>query len=324
MIGVTGTKGKSTTTSLIYTILNAGGKDAVLVGNIGEPAIAHVHEAKPGTIFVLEMSSAQLMDLTVSPHIAVVINLYPEHLDYHGSFAAYREAKRNICRFQKPQDAVFYSADTTGAWEVAEAGDGKKIPYAAEDAPIRIEETHLIGRHNLSNIAGASAVAAYLNIDRPAVRQAIQDFRGLPHRLQLLGTHHGIEWVDDAISTTPQSTIAALDALGPKVQTLILGGKDRGLTFHDLGERIAGSQVTQVILFPGSGPRIRQAIEDAHASGVEFHEASDMAQAVSIAKRVTQPGRICLLSTASPSYGMFRDFEEKGEAFAREVTGSGS
>lgn len=319
VIGVTGTKGKSTTTSLIYAILKAASKDAHLVGNIGEPAIAHLDAANPGTIFVLEMSSYQLMSLTVSPHIAVVTNFYPEHLDYHGSLAAYRDAKQHICRFQTEDDAVFYSGDTQTALEVAQEGRGKKIAYHASESPVTIQETHLIGTHNLSNIAGAWRVAEYLGVDKETAVKAIKEFQGLPHRLQPLGTHHGITWIDDAISTTPQSTIAALDALGPTVQTIILGGKDRGIPFDDLGDRIANSQVTHVILFPGSGPRIRQAIQDSHASGVQFHEAEDMHQAVTVAKQVTSPGRTCLLSTASPSYGMFKDFQEKGEAFQREI-----
>lgn len=319
VIGVTGTKGKSTTTSLIHAILQAAGKDAHLVGNIGEPAIAHIAQAKPGATFVLEMSSYQLMNVTVSPHIAVVTSFFPEHLDYHGSLDSYRDAKRHICRFQQPDDLVLYSDDAPGAWEVAQDGPSKKLAYHASESPVSLEETHLIGRHNLTNIAGAWKVAEHVGVERETAVQAIRAFHGLPHRLQLLGVHHGITWVDDAISTTPQSTIAALDALGPAVQTIILGGKDRGLTFHDLGNRIANSQVTHVILFPGSGPRIQQAIEDSHARGVQFHHAADMHQAVTIAKQMTTPGRTCLLSTASPSYGMFTNFEEKGTAFQREI-----
>ncbi len=316
VIGVSGSKGKSTTSSLIAAILKAGGKDADLIGNIGIPSIDSIDQAQPGKIFVLEMSSYQLMNLTTSPPVAVVTSFFPEHLDYHGSLAAYREAKMHLTRFQSAQDVVFFNASSPGAREIADESKGTKIPYSAADAPVRIEETKLLGEHNLTNIAGAFTVAKHFDIDDSIAIEAIKRFAGLPHRLQFLGTVHGIDWVDDAISTTPESTMAGLKALGSRVATVILGGQDRGNDFGDLGQAVADSQIGHVILFPGSGPRIRQAIVDAHRVGIAFHDAPDMETAVRIARDVTKPGRICLLSTASPSYGMFKNFEEKGERFA--------
>ncbi|TSC79369.1 MAG: UDP-N-acetylmuramoyl-L-alanyl-D-glutamate synthetase [Candidatus Peregrinibacteria bacterium Gr01-1014_25] len=343
VIGVTGSKGKSTTASLIHHILHAAGKDAHLVGNIGKPVLDYLERAKPNTFFVQEMSSAQLMDLTTSPHTAVITSFFPEHLDYHGSVDAYQEAKRHITRFQGAADAVFFNRHSKGAQAIAEESPGKRTPFGPEDAPLRIEETHLIGEHNLGNIAGAFAVAMHVGIDRATALDAIATFTPLPHRLQSLGIHHGIEWIDDAISTTPESTIAALDALGDRVATVILGGTDRGLDFTSLGKRIAHSPVRTVILFPGSGPRIRKAIEEAmpppplpartehpspHGGGaggegaqeICFFDAPSMADAVAHAKQHTPQGMICLLSTASPSYNMFKNFEEKGEVFQREIS----
>jgi len=318
LVGVTGSKGKSTTSSLIHTILKTAKKDVHLVGNIGEPAIAHLAQAKKGTIFVMEMSSYQLMDLTASPHIAVITSFFPEHLDYHGNLANYIEAKKHVARFQTADDLVFFNAQSPGAAEIAKEGEGRKIPFLSGDSPIDISDTNLIGLHNQSNIAAACMVAATFGVDKKTTLKAVKAFQGLPHRLQFVGTHHGIDWIDDAISTTPESAIAALDALGDRVKSMILGGQDRGYDFDELAERIAQSSVEHVILFPGSGPTIQLALEKAKAA-VTYHEASDMKQAILIAREMTPKGSICLLSTASPSYGMFKNFEDKGEQFRAEI-----
>ncbi len=339
VIGVTGSKGKSTTSSLIHAILQAHEREqhptthhlqptTFLVGNIGEPSIAHIDEANPHTIFVLEMSSYQLMDLTTSPPIAVITSFFPEHLDYHGGLEAYRDAKEHISRFQDDEDMVFFCADSPGAVAIAQEGDGRKIPFSGTDAPVPIEQTHLIGAHNLRNIGAATLVARELGIPDSTIVTAIKEFHGLPHRLQRIGVIGGIEWIDDAISTTPESTIAGLDALDDRVTTIILGGQDRGYDFTALAKRLATSSVRTAILFPGSGPRIRAAIEQQKAE-IRLFDAPSMEEAVFIAKRETNNEQrrtharapIVLLSTASPSYGMFKNFEEKGDAFQKCVRG---
>lgn len=334
VIGVTGSKGKSTTASLIYKILTTHNAqrtthNCYLIGNIGSPALDFLEHANSSTIFVHELSSYQLADLAVSPHIAVITSFFPEHLDYHGSLEAYREAKRTICRFQRETDIVFFADTPKETAGIATGGMGKKVPYGERDAPLKLEETRLIGHHNLSNIAAAWKVAEYLNSPRDVAVQALKEFQPLPHRLQSLGIHHSLEWVDDAISTTPESTIAALDALGDRVATIILGGLDRGYDFTTLAERIVSSAIQTVILFPGSGPHIRKAIEDrmsSRAGKMEFFEVDTMEKAVSIARRaihLTPPTYhltpICLLSTASPSYNMFKNFEEKGNRFQEAI-----
>lgn len=314
IIGITGSKGKSTTSTLIFDILKAAGKDAYLVGNIGKPALDQLEHAKPGAVFVHETSSYQLLDMTVSPHVSVVTSFFPEHLDYHGSLEAYRDAKKHICEYQSEEDMVFFPGHDPGAVEIAKAGNGRKLPFLIDDCPVELSETKLIGDHNRSNIAGAFMVCTELGIDPNVAITAIKNFTPLPHRLQPLGVISGIEWIDDAISTTPESAIAALDALGDRVATVILGGQDRGNDFSGLAARIKNSAVKTVILFPGSGPRIREAIGDAQAD-VCFQEADSMQKAVEAAKKHTADGKICLLSTASPSYGMFKNFEEKGDRF---------
>lgn len=336
VIGVTGSKGKSTTSTLIHEILKAAEKRSFLVGNIGEPAIAHVKDMSPHTargepqrtIFVLEMSSYQLMDCRVSPPIAVITTFFPEHLDYHGSVEAYKEAKSTITRFQCEGDFVIFDVLSPVAEELACLSPGRRIAAHADDLPIASMEPK--GEHNRRNAAISFLTTRLLGVPERVSIPVIQHFRGLPHRLQSLGVRHGIEWVDDAISTTPESTIAALDALGDRVQTIILGGQDRGNDFTALGKRIATSKIRTVILFPGSGPRIRAAIEDAKAS-IEYAEAETMEDAIRMANKKTneqalrlssgqanqQTVPIVLLSTASPSYNMFKNFEEKGDVFRK-------
>ncbi len=335
VIGVTGSKGKSTTASLIHAILKHAGEDSYLIGNIGTPAISFIEQSKPNTIFVQEMSSYQLMDVNRSPQIAVVTAFFPEHLDYHGSLEAYLEAKKHIARFQKPDDRVFFNGESEECRSIADEGKGRKIAFSAADSPVRIEQTRLIGQHNLSNIAAAFKVASSLDIPEKTAIEAICEFQGLPHRLQSIGIHNGIEWVDDSISTNPQSAIEALNALGNRVETVILGGQDRGFDFTPLAKRIANSKVQTVILLPESGQRIRETIEKTGAK-VKCIEVKTMEEAVRQAKKASsfklpvRPGHpggqatsnpptrnvpIVLLSPASPSYGHFKNFEDRGGQF---------
>lgn len=317
VIGITGSKGKSTTTALIHAILKGAGLDSHLVGNIGVAALDELPKAKPNAIFVHELSSYQLADSKIRPNVAVTTAFFPEHLDYHGSLEAYFEAKTRIARFQEETDTIVFNASSPECERIAALSKGRKIAVTAKDAPVTLDEIKLRGTHNLGNIALASAVGDLFAVRKETQISIIQAFTGLPHRLQVVGVMQDIEWIDDAISTTPESAIAALDALGQRVRTIILGGQDRGVDFTTLGQRLAHSSVRTVVLFPGSGPRIRTAIEAAKAK-VTFIEADSMASAVNAVVKHTpkeDPPAIGLLSTASPSYGMFKNFEQKGDEF---------
>ena len=321
VIGITGSKGKSTTSSLIHAILKKAGKESYLIGNIGMPAIGFIDKAKPNTFFVHEMSSYQLMDLNCSPQIAVITAFFPEHLDYHGSLDNYFLAKKNITLFQNEDCSVFFNTKSEECQKIAAHGKGKKIPFSDDDSPVTIEETKLLGRHNLSNIAGAYKVAMSIGIPEKTAIEAISEFEGLPHRLQFIGEKDGCAWIDDSISTTPESAIAALEALGNRVRIIILGGQDRGYDFSLLAERISKSKIETVILLPDSGRTIRQSIEKAGIK-VNCVEVETMEEAVSTAKKMSQSSKliahsfpIVLLSPASPSYGHFKNFEERGDQF---------
>ena len=320
IIGITGSKGKSTTSALIHAILNEAGKVSFLIGNIGNPALTYIDKSSPDTFFVIEMSSYQLMDITASPHIAVLTSFFPEHLDYHGGLEKYFKAKQHITRFQKTGDTVFYNQESPECQQMAELSPGTKVAFSSDDFPLDPAETNLLGTHNTTNAAAAYKVATHLGIDSEISLKAIRTFPGLPHRLQLLGRHHEIDWVDDAISTTPESAIVALQALAGRVNTLIVGGLDRGYNFEELAKEIVSSSVENIIVLPGSGSTIQEAIEEVATRPINFFPAGSMEGVVKIAKEHTKPGTICLLSTASPSYNLFISFEDKGNQFLYYIT----
>jgi len=345
IVGVTGTKGKSTTASLIRDVLLAGGREAHLVGNIGQPSLALLSQARAKTIFVCELSSYQLDGLRQSPHIAVLLNIVPEHLDYHGGFARYVEAKQTITRYQSARDYLVYNAASEIPCRIAAATQAQQFPFslvgplfpgcfvadsnimysssAGQCEPVvRVEDVPLLGTFNLENVLAAVAVGKLLGVANEAIAEGIRHFQPLEHRLELVGTYRGVTFYNAAIATVPQATIAHLDALGPDVQTVLLGGYDRQLDFSELGVRVAESQIKTLILFPTTGQRIWEAVcrhqRDAAALPRAFF-VQDMAEAVRLAYRHTEVGKICLHSPASPSFGLFRDYQERGTLFKNYV-----
>jgi UDP-N-acetylmuramoylalanine--D-glutamate ligase len=325
IIGVTGSKGKSTTASLIHHLLAQAGRASYLVGNIGVPMIDLLDRARSDAIFVIELSAHQLERLTVSPHIAVVTSFFPEHLDFFADLEAYFDAKATIGRFQSADDWFYYNSESEACVRMAElSGAGHKVGVRSADCPVPITSTQLIGDHNARNIAAAWFVAQQLGVAREDGEAAIASFPGLPHRLESLGIIHGIEWIDDTISTTPESVVAAMQAIDNRLGCLILGGQDRGLDFGALGKMIARSNIAGVILLGASGPRIRTEIEaalTAHPRGLRLETTFSMADAVVLARRLTPQGKVCLLSPASPSYDMYPNFEAKGADFAKAIGG---
>lgn len=290
-IGIAGTKGKSTTASLIYEILKTAGKKVRLIGNIGNPMLeVLLTKVDPDEIFVIELSSYMLDDIEYSPDIALLLNLFPDHQDYHQGIKKYYEAEKNIFKFQKPEDFVLR-------------------PPFIEKIPLGKNEIPLLGTHNLKNIQAAIKVARLLKISDLVIKKTIKDFKLLPHRLEFIGEFEGIKFYDDAISTTPESTIMAIKAL-PKIGTIFLGGKDRGYNFQELEKNLRWHRIKNIVLFPESGPRILKSRQ-----GFNILETKSMKKAVDFAFQKTPKGEICLLSTASPSYSLWKNFEEKGNLF---------
>ncbi|MCX6718354.1 MAG: UDP-N-acetylmuramoyl-L-alanine--D-glutamate ligase [Candidatus Staskawiczbacteria bacterium] len=311
IIGVTGSKGKSTTASLIYSILKEGGKNARLLGNIGSPMLgAMTTPIQKDEIFVIELSSYQLDDIKFSPDIAVVTNLFPEHMDYHKGEKNYYDAKKNIINFQNENNTFVYNKNIKKLEEWKEETKAKKIPIANKKFLDGVN-LPLIGEHNKENILIAVAVAKELLVSDRVIKTAIENFKPLPHRLEFIGEFKNIKFYDDAISTTPESTIMAIKAL-KNVDTIFLGGEDRGYNFSQLEKTIKKYRIRNVALFPNSGTKIK-------TKGLNALKTKSMEAAVKFAYKYTAPGKICLLSCASPSYSVWKNFEEKGNQFKNFV-----
>ncbi|OGZ77406.1 MAG: UDP-N-acetylmuramoylalanine--D-glutamate ligase [Candidatus Staskawiczbacteria bacterium RIFCSPLOWO2_12_FULL_37_15] len=313
VIGVTGSKGKSTTASLIYHILKKSGKNVLLLGNIGTPMLSVLmQEIKSDTIFVLELSSYQLDDIKFSPNIAVVTNLFPEHMDYHKSVDNYYLAKRNIVNFQQDGDVLVYNPNNKKMAKWRTGSKFKAVPFA-KAIPLKDSELPLIGEHNKDNIKAAISAVKQLGIKDDVIKTAIKTFKGLPHRMEFVGEFKGIKFYDDAISTTPESTIMAIKTL-KNIDTIFLGGQDRGYDFLQLEKAIKKYKIRNIVLFPDSGKKIIK-----NKKGFNILEARDMEQAVKFAFKFTGKGGVCLLSCASPSYSLWKNFEEKGEQFQSTI-----
>ncbi|HKD65251.1 MAG TPA: UDP-N-acetylmuramoyl-L-alanine--D-glutamate ligase [Candidatus Binataceae bacterium] len=349
-IGVTGTKGKSTTASLIEAILRAGGLDAHLVGNIGVPPMSLLRMTTERSYLVIEMSSYQLDGIGRSPHVAVLLNIVPEHLDLHRGFENYVRAKQNITRFQERDDILIYNAAYPIPGEIADRSKARRFGFSLEgesgpgaflesdslvyrsesggrEVLMPAADVPLPGRFNLQNVLAAITAGRVLDVERQTVAAAVRAFKPLAYRLEPVGTFRGIAFYDDPLATIPEATIAALDALGPSVATVLLGGYDRGLDMGALADRIRRSEVGTMILFPPSGERIWEAVKQEYCGEARLPRSfftTDMRTAVAFAYQSTPPGRLCLHSPASPSFGLFKDYVERGDLFKRYVRELGS
>jgi len=311
IVGITGSKGKSTTAWLIYAMLKEAGKEVILAGNIGNPMLKFLLKpVKKNAIFVLELSSYQLDDIEFSPNIAVVTNLFPEHIDYHKNVENYYKAKKNMIKFQDKHDIFVYNRRYKELCQWAKEAQAKTVPYLSEKFLSKIK-IPLLGKHNKENILAAATAAKELAVSDEAIKNAIEKFKPLPHRLEFIGEFMGIKFYDDAISTTPESTIAAIETL-KNVGTIFLGGKDRGYNFSQLEKTIKKYKIKNVVLFPDSGKRI-------NVKGLTVLKTKSMEKAVGFAYKNTEKGKICLLSCASPSYSLWKNFEEKGNQFKKFV-----
>ena len=307
VIGITGTKGKSTTAALLYHVLKNNGLNAYLVGNIETPALSYLEKAKKDVIFVYEMSCHQLDNLKLSPAIAVFLNIYPEHLDYYKTFKKYFSAKANIALHQKKGDYFVFNSRFALLRNLAKKVKSKPIPIKRDKINLNI--THQ------DNLSAVLIVGEILKLNRENVLSAIKTFKRLPHRLEYVGEFQGIRFYDDSISTIPESAIFALEELGSDLQTLIAGGMDRGVSFNKLGKKITESKIKNLILFPDSGEKILKTVK----RKINSYFVSSMEEAVNLSFKKTGKGKICLLSPASPSYNLFNNFKERGDLFKKYI-----
>ena len=331
IIGVTGTKGKGTTSTLIYEMLKAFGKRVFLGGNIGVPVLDFVRDVSPDDWVVLELSNFQLYNLTYSPHIAVCLMIVPEHMDWHPNIDEYAEAKANLFRHQKPEDIAIYFADNEYSAKIASYSPGKKIPFFRrpgaymDDAKVMVDgseiidksEIKLLGEHNLQNICAALTAAWQVEQDRDAARRTLASFSGLEHRLEFAGEIDGVKYIDDSFGTAPETTIVAIKAFEqPKV--IILGGSDKGADFTALAQEVKNSNVRQAIVIGQITDKITQALNNAGFTDVTTG-LSSMTEIVDKARELAKPGDVVLLSTGAASFGMFKNYKDRGEQFKQAV-----
>lgn len=339
IIGVTGTKGKSTTSSLIYYILKNVTDNAILSGNIGIPFFDVIDSINENTIVVAELSAHQLEYTNHSPKVAVFLNLFQEHLDHFNSFSNYQLAKLNITQFQGNKDYLIYNADDEHIQALLKSHRYERnvLPYSRKnilsngaysyESKIVIAEqkevisefelkefSNLPGRHNYYNIMAAILACKTKNIDDESITKYLKTFKGLPHRLEYIGTHNDILFYNDSISTIPEAAIAALKTLR-KVDTLILGGFDRGIEYDSLIDYIHEYPLSNVAFTGPAGKRIFDEWKEKYPLPSHFILENDFHEIVLFAYKYTQKGKICLLSPAAASYDQFKNFTERGDFY---------
>ena len=336
-IGITGTKGKSTTSSLMYKILIDQNKDAYLLGNIGEPIFNSLDSFSKDSIAVIELSSHALEYVENACNIGFILDIYEEHLDHYKSLEKYVEAKFNLAKYMKENDYLIYNYDN-------ELMNNYGFKYKENDYAVSLncvpstmnkayiendfiyingkkamninEELNLKGMHNINNIMFIFAACNILGLDFDKVVESIKTFKPLEHRMEFVAKVNGVDYYNDSIATIPASTMNAIKALG-NVNTLIVGGKDRGVNLEELIEFIDKNEnIENIICLPKTGEYIKDGLNHSNKN-VTFAETLDIA--VKIAKEVTKEGTICLLSPAASSYGYFKNFEERGRLFKKYV-----
>jgi len=322
IIGVTGTKGKGTTCSLIAEILKVAGQKVWLVGNIGVAALDVLNETGPDDLVVYELSSFQLWDLKrKSPQVAVVVHMEMDHMDVHTDMEEYVGAKGNITRYQSKDDVVIYDKTNSISAEIAELSMGRRVGYPTEEFGELLDALVLPGEHNRMNGEAAILAARAVGVDDEGVlRQGLSSFAGLPHRLKLVREVMGVKYYDDSISTTPGSAIAAIKAFAePKI--LILGGSSKGAEFRELAEAVAGGGVKKVILVGPEGEKIEEALAEVGYDGViRVDEVPyKIAGVVEMAKEVAEKGDVVILSPACASFDSFKNYADRGEQFIAAV-----
>ena len=343
IIGVTGTKGKGTTATLLSKILEAGGRKTWLAGNIGEDPFEFIDEVKPDDLVVLELSSFQLQDLHKSPHLAVVLKITADHLDHHRTVEEYIEAKKNIVAYQTSKDFAVINYDNEVSRSFASQIESavywnsinqKVSPgcfvensqiVLAPDVPVMsVSEVALIGRFNLENVPSAIAAASALGVaDLPAIRRAVSAFHGLPHRLEFVAELDGVRYFDDSFSTVPDTAIAAIDAFSDPI-VLIAGGSEKKSDYGPLGRKIAASKVKALLPIGATGQKIVQEARKSGFAGVVAQDTMpNMKTIVETAKSLAISGDVVLLSPAAASFGMFKNYKDRGDQFKKILTSHG-
>lgn len=318
-VGVTGTKGKTTTSTLIYKMLRAGNADCVLMGNMGLPVLDYIDEMTGDKTAVIELSSHQLEFTHSSPQVAVITNIYEEHLEhYKGGMSGYVNAKLNIVRYQGKDDTFIYNGSQgVDRFINPEEIKSRKIAVSEEDKlPFTLDNPRLKGRHNRHDVLYALAAARLFNVSDQHAAEAAADFEGIEHRMEPVGEYRGISFYNDCIATVPRAVMCSVEALSP--QTLIIGGLDRGIDYTDFAADLENSGVEVIIGTKTTGHKIIDMMLSA-GTKKQLVKAENLEEAVKTAFEKTQKGRVCVLSPAASSYNEYKNFEEKGRRFKELV-----
>ena len=343
-IGITGSAGKTTTTTLVGNMAkSAYGDKAYVGGNIGDPLINYVDDMKAGDIAILELSSFQLDQMTLSPNVAAILNVTPNHLDRHGTMEAYTAAKARILEFQSEKDAAVLGRDDRSAWSLRNKVLGKLYTFSLEELEeglngaylqdgllnlrdgdaylplILREKISLRGDHNISNVLAAFAIGHAAGFPLDSMLEAAEEFRGVPHRLELVRELRGVRWYNNSIATAPERTIAAIRAFDEPI-VLLLGGRDKDLPWEDLMQ-LVGERVDHVVLFGEAAEKIQKTAEriGLHENESAFTWVQGLYEAVNHAAEIAEPGDVVLLSPGGTSFDEFKDFAERGERFREWV-----
>lgn len=331
IIGITGTKGKGTTSTLVFKMLEAAGKTVHLGGNIGIPPLSFLNDLTSDSWVVLELSSFQLIDLKQSPQLAACLMVVPEHLDWHEDLEEYIAAKQQLFIHQSPNDTAIYYADNETSLSIADASEGTLLPYFAEpgaqiiDDQVIIEgqvvcavsDVRLLGKHNQQNICAAVTIAWQVTQDIKAFHRVLTTFSGLPHRLELVRTVNDVKYYDDSFGTTPETASVAIQAFDePKI--VILGGSDKGVSFESLAKVITTNNVRLAILIGKTGPTIEAALTKEGFTAI-VQGGNTMPEIVAQAYEAAQPGDVVLLSTGCASFDMFKNYKDRGDQFKQAV-----
>lgn len=321
VIGVTGTKGKSTTSGIIAHCLETAGKSVRLLGNIGTPVFDGVEEIQESSHVVVEMSSYQLETVTVSPHIAVWLNLFQEHLNYHGTMEQYAQAKANIAKYQEAEDVIVYNKDQSEIVELLQFARSRKKDFSPKQSDTLLQKYHEVIQRlpkvvQENNVLPAVLVCQELGLSETEIIKGLQTFKTLPHRLEEVGTFNQVTFIDDTLATIPEATIQALQSLS-KVDVLMLGGYDRGIDYEPVVDEIIAKNIPTVIFFPGTGEKMSELLKEKRSAQTQTQSflIQSMEEAVKLAYEHAPQNGVVLLSPASPSFGQYRDYEDKSQQY---------
>ena len=333
IIGITGTKGKSTTSSLIYNVIKEQNNNVFLLGNIGNPILDYIEQFNDKSILVIEMSSHQLEYVKNSPHIGIILNLYQDHLDHTGTLEKYHQDKMHMFKYQTNNDIGIYDGQNNYLINLINNNNYKSTLYTfkvdEETANIYTknnniytnneliydgnQKRNLIGSHNLKNIMVTLLICKILNLDIKKANETINTFNPLEHRLEIVGTYNKITYVNDTIATIPEATINGINGL-EKVDTLIFGGMDRNINYNEFTEFLSKSNLSNLIGMPETGYKICNILKEKNINKNIFL-VETLEEAVELASKYTKKNHICLLSPAASSYNKFKNFEEKGNYY---------